>query len=457
MFFALLSSLISLLFAPSRSTTGWGTVYGGNDNGNACGYSHVPSSSFPFGLYAACGGSIYNNGYGCGKCYRVTCTGPKDTSRTDCFCDSSTPSATIQCMDWCPECDGTHFDFNEAAMDLIVTDGTGYQCGEIAVTYERVDCAYTGNVKIRSKSGTSATWYGLHVDDVAGAGSIASVAIRSNDASSFSVTCDKSGGASFFLCNLNGAAIAAPLDVRLTNDYGQSIECIDCITNLNGDIEFDFGSNFPGIDGSVSTGDSTATTTTTTSGGSGSSTYMQIASDSANSDWYLSINLLNADGSSCGRTVTGVSIYYNNAWQSADQNYGVRYAWNHFGFAFSQMLPISLRVSTTSDNIDLWGVMTTIDKSTVFTTSRMMCDGAFIIDEELQNADTRTTAIIVAASLLFVASLVISGFVVYALHVKKKRAQMNKVTDEVADESDAEDGNPDAQQDVDTKIALNNE
>ncbi len=27
---------------------------------------------------------------------------------------------------------------------------------------------YNGNIKMRSKSGTSAHWYGLHIDDVAG-------------------------------------------------------------------------------------------------------------------------------------------------------------------------------------------------------------------------------------------------------------------------------------------------
>ena len=235
----------STTYLDSSSTSGKATYYGGNENGNACGYDHVDSNSFPYGYYAACGGDIFDSGYGCGECYEVTCIGPYDSSNTGCSCDSSTPTVIISCMDQCPECANTHFDLNPAAMNLIVADGLAGTCGVIELSFRRVSCEYTGNIIIRAKSGTSENWYGLHIDDIAGRGSVTAVAIKSNGDSSYDTTCNKGNGPSFWVCS-GGYPLSAPLSVKLTGEDGEIIECDGCITNFNGGASFDFGTNFVG-------------------------------------------------------------------------------------------------------------------------------------------------------------------------------------------------------------------
>ena len=154
-------SLITSLLIPSAlgqtyytaSSSGVSTYYGGNTGGNACGYADVPTASFPFGYYAAAGHDTFNSGYGCGSCYEITCVGPYEPNPS-CLCDPNTPSVVISVMDECSECPNTHFDLDPTAMARIVGDGLSGTCGKIETTVRRVSCDYTGNIKIRSKSGT---------------------------------------------------------------------------------------------------------------------------------------------------------------------------------------------------------------------------------------------------------------------------------------------------------------
>eukprot|EP00486_Rosalina_sp_Unknown_P016860 CAMPEP_0201582114 /NCGR_PEP_ID=MMETSP0190_2-20130828/80233_1 /ASSEMBLY_ACC=CAM_ASM_000263 /TAXON_ID=37353 /ORGANISM="Rosalina sp." /LENGTH=85 /DNA_ID=CAMNT_0048021375 /DNA_START=24 /DNA_END=277 /DNA_ORIENTATION=+ len=59
--------------AVSSGYNGKSTFYGGNVDGNACGFfsNTFKTSSFPFGYYAACGSDAFDSGYGCGNCYEV--------------------------------------------------------------------------------------------------------------------------------------------------------------------------------------------------------------------------------------------------------------------------------------------------------------------------------------------------------------------------------------------------
>ena len=116
-------------------------------------------------------------------------------------------------------------------------------------TVRRVSCEYTGNIKIRSKSGTSVSWYGLHIDDVAGYGAIDAVKIKSFGKSSFDTTCTKQDGPSYWVCS--GYPLSTPLSVQLTNDNGETLTCDGCIETVAGGTEWDFGSNF--VSSSVNT------------------------------------------------------------------------------------------------------------------------------------------------------------------------------------------------------------
>mmetsp|Transcript_57956 Transcript_57956/g.96112 ORF Transcript_57956/g.96112 Transcript_57956/m.96112 type:complete len:577 (+) Transcript_57956:38-1768(+) len=191
---------------------------------------------------------------------------------------------------------------------------------------------------------------------------------------------------------------------------------------------------------SGTTTSSTTTSTTSSSAGGNSGGYIQIQNDNANQQWYLSINLLNVDGSACGEAVTSVSIYYNNAWVAAAQNFGDRYAWNNFGFSFKDMLPISLQITTSQRTLTLWSIITAIDKSSIFTASETICDlsSAHQAAEESQNtAGTSTKVVIIAVCAVVALLMVLSVGAFYIVHVnRKKTKQMEKVADDAFENSD---------------------
>eukprot|EP00486_Rosalina_sp_Unknown_P013209 CAMPEP_0201592888 /NCGR_PEP_ID=MMETSP0190_2-20130828/190651_1 /ASSEMBLY_ACC=CAM_ASM_000263 /TAXON_ID=37353 /ORGANISM="Rosalina sp." /LENGTH=1291 /DNA_ID=CAMNT_0048051849 /DNA_START=105 /DNA_END=3980 /DNA_ORIENTATION=+ len=393
------SALLLVTLSNAQSLTGKATYYGGNENGNACGYNDLEYATFPFGYSAACGSDVFNDGYGCGKCYKITCIGPYGNN-PGCSCDSSTPSVIVSCMDQCPECATSHFDLNPKAMERIVGDGLAGTCGVIETTYERVSCDYTSNIKIRAKTGTSAYWYGLHIDDIAGNGAVSNVEIKSSGSSSYDTTCDKSQGPSFWICN-GGFPLSLPLSVRLTNDAGEQITGNNVITNLDGSAEFDFGSNFGGISvptttsstststtSSTSSTSNTGSTSSTTSSTSTSSTstpsyeYIEVENHSATSKYYLSVLFRNIEASMCGESISSVQLYQNNAWRANNQYYyeddlnAHRFAWDHTGVDFDQMLPISLKiVLNTAREITLWGVITDMTPGSKFATTELICDG----------------------------------------------------------------------------------
>lgn len=229
-------------------TTGKATFYGGNPSGGACGYNDLPQVTFPMGFSAAIGGDAFNDGYGCGSCYEITCVGPSGNNPS-CFCgNSGKKTVVVQATDQCPECGSTHFDLNKEAFTSIVKDqdsGMAGTCGVLETQFRRVSCNFESNIKIRSKSGTSGFWYGLHIDDVAGYGAISSIKLREQGNSSFDIVCDKSQGASFWICHRpNNRQIFAPLDVHLTDSAGRTLISNEVITNLGGGEVFDFGNNY---------------------------------------------------------------------------------------------------------------------------------------------------------------------------------------------------------------------
>ena len=187
---------------------------------------------------------MFDSGYGCGKCYEITCIGPYSPN-PGCSCSSTTPSVIISCMDQCPECSDTHFDLDPTAMARIVGPGLSGTCGVIETTVRRVPCEYNTNIQIRAKSGTSEYWYGLHIDNIAGYGSVVSTRLKSFGDSSYDTTCAKTEGTSFWKCE-GGFPLAVPMTVELTNDNGEIVVFDDCITDFNGGAAFDCGGNFVG-------------------------------------------------------------------------------------------------------------------------------------------------------------------------------------------------------------------
>jgi len=255
------------VFAPGKAT-----MYGGNESGNACGYIDLPKVTFPKGFSVAIGGDAFDNGYGCGACYEVKCTGAYGNNPS-CLCgDGDQASVIVQATDQCPECSSTHFDLNTEAFTSIVKDQSPAMagtCGIITTEFRRVSCDFKSNIKIRSKAGTSGWWYGLHIDDVAGYGAISEVKLREasrryDGQNAFDIVCRKSEGASFWLCDRpNGREITANLDVELIDSAGRILSNNDVITNLAGQQEFDFGTNYGPIPGDSPTPTAPVQPTTT--------------------------------------------------------------------------------------------------------------------------------------------------------------------------------------------------
>eukprot|EP01083_Nonionella_stella_P290461 988297_1 len=296
--------LISIHAAP---ISGKATYYGGNENGNACGFKEVAKSSFPYGYYAATGSLNFDTGYGCGKCFRITCIGP-DGNNPQCFCSSDTPSVIVQTLDQCPECSTYHFDLNPTAMERIVAPGLSGTCGVIEITYERVPCDYNTPIRVRNKAGTSRYWYGLHLDNIAGAGDASSIELRKdNNKVGY---CTKDQGPSFWICTASSGTFPnPPIDLKLVADDGSSITAAGCITSFAGGASMICNTNFDSNgNGGGNTGTPAPTTTTTlaptpaTGGGVGGN--IVIENKNGLNQWWYAVVVTASDGV----TITSVKM-----------------------------------------------------------------------------------------------------------------------------------------------------
>eukprot|EP00486_Rosalina_sp_Unknown_P000294 CAMPEP_0201568836 /NCGR_PEP_ID=MMETSP0190_2-20130828/10133_1 /ASSEMBLY_ACC=CAM_ASM_000263 /TAXON_ID=37353 /ORGANISM="Rosalina sp." /LENGTH=253 /DNA_ID=CAMNT_0047990433 /DNA_START=158 /DNA_END=916 /DNA_ORIENTATION=+ len=228
-------------------------MYGGNLDGNACGMDGT-ADEFENWMYAAIGSTNFDDGYGCGKCYKITCIGPYGDNPS-CECSGS---ITVQAIDQCPECDDNHFDLNSDALAYLTGGDASMAgtCGVVEIEYERVDCsAITTNFKVTNKGGTSQFWYGFHLDDVNDDGGIKSVSLL-KDGSEIA-TCTKDNGPSFWICN-GGSQLSAsyPLDIKITSDEGKSVTASDCITSFSGGEEMRCNTNLGGGSTTSDTDDS---------------------------------------------------------------------------------------------------------------------------------------------------------------------------------------------------------
>ena len=108
----------------------------------------------------------------------------------------------------------------------------------------RVNCDRTDNILLRSKSGTSEFWYGLHVEQVAGYGAVVSVVLTGDGGKTFT-TCSKTvGNPSFMSCASTDSTALTPLTAVLTDDDGNTITLTDCITSFDGNTEFQCNAQF---------------------------------------------------------------------------------------------------------------------------------------------------------------------------------------------------------------------
>eukprot|EP00484_Ammonia_sp_Unknown_P020021 CAMPEP_0197029184 /NCGR_PEP_ID=MMETSP1384-20130603/8679_1 /TAXON_ID=29189 /ORGANISM="Ammonia sp." /LENGTH=474 /DNA_ID=CAMNT_0042458299 /DNA_START=39 /DNA_END=1463 /DNA_ORIENTATION=- len=400
------------------ASSGYATFYGGNAAGNACGFNGVATASFPYGYYAAAGGGTFDSGYGCGKCFQITCIGAYGVN-PDCSCGSE-PTVTVEVLDQCPECSAAHFDLNPTAMAKIVGPGLSGTCGKIEITYERVDCAYGVNFRVRNKAGTSQFWYGLHLEDIAGDGSVTSLELyKSGSKVGY---CTKNNGPSFWICTASSGTFPdLPMSIKLTSDNGETVTAENCITSYTGGAEMQCNTNFGGgsSSGTTSTTSTTTTTTTTTSSGSSGQAVIVRNKDGLNQWWYA-VTLENTPANGIESVkLRGAGM---TSWET-----GVK-EWDYYKFTqnkpYSPPFSFKITEAITGNTVTSYNVISSLNEGDYGTMSSSFADA--YTEEDDGSGANKVGWPAVAGVVVVIAALIAIGCCVY--YARKKKAEKGQVS-----------------------------
>ncbi|KAM0832755.1 hypothetical protein ACQ4PT_064701 [Festuca glaucescens] len=218
--------------APIKWQRANATFYGGADAsgtmGGACGYDNLYTAGYGTRT-AALSTVLFDDGASCGQCYKIAC----DRKRADpAFCKPGV-RVTITATNLCPPNEALpndnggwcnlprpHFDMAQPAWEKIGV----YKGGIIPVMYQRVPCVRKGGVRFRM---VGHDYFNVViVMNVAGAGSIKSMDIKSSDSNDW-LPMSRNWGANW----QSGTYLTGKmLSFRITITDGQTIEFNNAVT-----------------------------------------------------------------------------------------------------------------------------------------------------------------------------------------------------------------------------------
>ncbi|KAL6905248.1 hypothetical protein ACP4OV_002849 [Aristida adscensionis] len=166
----------ALQWTPAHATF-YGDETAAETMGGACGYGNLFAAGYGTDT-AALSTTLFQDGYGCGTCYQIRCTGTAS-------CYRGSPVITVTATNLCPPnwalpsdnggwCNPprTHFDLSKPAF-MKMAD---WHAGIVPVMYRRVPCVRKGGLRFALQG--NPYWLLAYVMNAAGAGDVAEMWVK---------------------------------------------------------------------------------------------------------------------------------------------------------------------------------------------------------------------------------------------------------------------------------------